>query len=296
MTSTVLWRTAALVVVSLVLNYPLRAEGGEVIVNPASGVLTVANEHVRVDSREGRWFVEWLDVPATLAGLTTTVTVGGATETTDAAGWTNSARSVKLSDRLGDSDGIEMVCRREDGLEVTVIARALAGKPAAVFALPVRNGSAEPVTVENIRLLSTEAGLSPGACPDPGEDLSVYVDSGSQGGTRAAPLGDGQNCAGICAIHNRVADLGMVCAFLSFEHDNVVSVSPGDDGVSLSARTTTPIELAPGETHDYDPALVSCYANPFEALERYADAVRDLNLHRSPSGRRWAGYPGTATA
>jgi hypothetical protein len=284
----VLWRTVTLVLASLVFNYPLRAEGDEVIVNPASDVLTVANDHVRVDSREGRWFVEWLDVPATLAGLTTTVTVGGATETTDAAGWTNSARSVKLSDRLGDSDGIEMVCRREDGLEVTAIARTLADQPAAVFTVRVRNGSAKSVTVENIRLLSTDGGLSPGACADPGQDLSVYVDSGSQGGTRAAPLGDGQNCAGICAIHNRVADLGFVCAFLSFEHDNVVTVSPGDDGVSLSARTTTPVELSPGAAHDCDPVLVSCYANPFEALERYADAVRDLNLppipERTPMG------------
>ena len=300
MAAAMLWRGAALLLVSLVLNYPLRAEGDEVIVSPASDVLTVANDHVRVDFRDGRWFVEWLDVPATLTGLTTAVTVGGESQAKNALGWSGLARPTKLSDRLGDAEAIEATVRREDGLEVTVIARALAGKPAAVFALTVRNGSAESVTVESIRLLSTDGGLSPGACPDPGEDLSVYVDSGSQGGTHAAPLGDGQNCAGICAIHNRVADLGFVCAFLSFEHDNVVTVSPGDDGVALSARSTTPVELAPGQAHSSDPVLVSCYANPFEALERYADAVRDLNNPpipaKTPMGWiSWYGYRLTMT-
>lgn len=282
MVSTMTWRAAALALALFAFNYSVSAEGGEVTVSPVTDALSVATDHVRVDFSEGQWSVEWLGVPCRLSSLSTELTVGGETQATNAAGWTNSARLTKLSDRLGDSDAIETVCRREDGLEVTVTARALAGEPAAVFTVRVRNGSGEPLTVNNIRLLSADGGLSPGACADPGQDLSVYVDSGSQGGTHAAPLGEGQNCAGICAISNRVADLGFVCAFLSFEHDNVVTVTPGDGGVSLNARTTTDIELAPGEAHDYDPALVSCYANPFEALERYADAVHDLNLPPIP--------------
>ncbi len=282
------WRTVALLLAVLALSNPLHAEGDETPMNATPAALTVANDLVRVGSSEGQWSVEWLGVPASLSSLATSLTVAGATATTDALGWTSSAQSVKLSDRLGDAEAIETVSRREDGLEVTVTARTLSGSPEVVFTVRVHNDSGAPLTVNNIRLLTTDDGLSPGACPDPAQDVSVYIDSGSQGGTRAAPLGDGQRCAGICALHSRVADLGLVCAFLSFEHDNLVSVAPGDGGVSLAAATTTPVELAPGETHDYDPVLVSCYANPFEALERYADAVRDLNQppipERTPMG------------
>jgi len=64
-----------------------------------------------------------------------------------------------------------------------------------------------------------------------------------------------------------------VCAFLSFEHDNAVTVAPGEGAIALDAVTSTPIELAPGASHDFDPLLLDVRPNPYEALERYADAV-----------------------
>lgn len=140
------------------------------------------------------------------------------------------------------------------------------------------NPGERAVAVEDIAPLGS-ARLSSIGIGSGDDAATVYVDSGSQGGTHIARLDERRTCRGICAIHDPLADLSFVCANLSFEHDNAISVSPADGGVTVEARTSTPVTLRPGESHELDPILLDCRASPFEALERYADAV---NEHVNP--------------
>ncbi len=296
---TLMARIAVIAGVSLTL--PFTVAGDEVTMSADQMAGSVVNDHIRVSWHGSSWVIQWPQNPsASLTDARAEVTVGGQVRTVGDEGWTCAVAEQPVSDGLGEGVALAVVCTSDDGLELSLTARALADQPAAVFEARVRNASDAPLVVQGIKLLSSAAGLQPGVCADIAGDLSVYIDSGAQGGTRAAPLGDGQTCQGICAIHNHVARLGLVCAFVSFEHDNQVRIAPADGAVALDAITTTPVELAAGQSHSYDPVLVSCRANAFEALERYADAVRDLNNppipEKTPMGWiSWYGYRLTMT-
>jgi len=253
------------------------AKGGDAPMNAVDGSIQLSNERVQVNCKMGLWSIKWTDPSAALSEASVTPVVQGRSRPLDADGWSCESRNATRKDRLGEAKVLETIYRHPSGLELTVTTRILSREPTILFTVNARNGGANPLTLNSLALLDAHRGLTPGTCPHPETDLSVYVDSGSQGGTHAAPLGNGQTCAGICALDNRKADLGLVCAFVAFRHDNTVSVKPKGRSVSLDARTTTPVELAPGEAHDYDPLLLSCRGNPFEALERYATVVRAFN-------------------
>lgn len=143
------------------------------------------------------------------------------------------------------------------------------GQSSVLFTVTARNDTPDAITVRDLDLLSCQQ-FTLGEYAEP----IVYVDSGSQGGTHMAPLGDGQTCAGICALHNPKSNLSLLCAFVAFEHDNLVRVEPAGQGVFVRATTTTPVTIAPGESHQYDPVLLDLRRSPLEALEEYASIVK----------------------
>ncbi|MEN6302812.1 MAG: alpha-galactosidase [Armatimonadia bacterium] len=160
----------------------------------------------------------------------------------------------------------------QNNVRFTTTALALPGSSQIIFTVTAHNLSASPVTIDSLSLLHTDAlALGRLTADNP---PSVYVDSGSQGGTHVAPLGEGQVCAGICAIQNPAARLGFVCAFLSFAHDNTIQVAPSASGLSLRATTTTPVTLAPGKEHRYDSLLLDVRPSALEAMEAYASVVK----------------------
>ncbi|MEN6546113.1 MAG: hypothetical protein ABFE07_08740, partial [Armatimonadia bacterium] len=160
----------------------------------------------------------------------------------------------------------------QNNVRFTTTALALPGSSQIIFTVTAHNLSASPVTIDSLSLLHTDA-LTLGRL-DPDNPPSVYVDSGSQGGTHVAPLGEGQTCAGVCAIQNPAANLGFVCAFLAFAHDNTIQVAPSASGLSLRATTTPPRTLAPGEEHRYDSLLLDVRSSALEAMEAYASVVK----------------------
>ena len=225
------------------------------------GGLTVCsflgNNRVRIDHSSGAWTIRWLTSDAVVRGLALDVSPTGV------------ARRVIVRDALGETPALEVTGAR-DGCSFTTRARLVPGQSSVLFRVTVRNDTAAPLILPGLALSSGAVVLGRYAEP------AVYVDSGSQGGTHVAPLGNGQTCAGICALHNAVADLGLVCAFVSFEHDNAVHVAPRAGALGLQAISATPIELAAGGEHAFDPLLLDVRRSPLAALEEYASVVKAL--------------------
>ena len=218
---------------------------------------SLENDLVRVEYSCGVWTIRWPRSGAVVRNLALDASPVG------------TARNVTVRDALGETPALEAASAR-DGFSFTTRARLVPGQSSVLFSVIACNDTGAPLVLPDMALSSDAVDLGRYAEP------AVYVDSGSQGGTHVAPLGDGRTCAGICALHNPAADLGLVCAFVSFEHDNKVRVAPRDGTLSLRAATTTPVELAPGDEHAFDPVLLDVRRSPLEGLEEYASVVRAL--------------------
>ena len=205
--------------------------------------------------------IEWPDSGASLTTPGPRLTVDGTVQSPTAAQWARDGGNLLALLDFGDLARLELVLR--PGAEATQLA----------ISARVTSQADAPIAVSDLRLLG-DARLLLGALQEGDAAPTVYVDSGGQGGTHVARLDEPRRCAGICALWNPAAELGAVCAFLSFEHGNAVTVAPADDAIALDAVTSSPMELAPGESHDFDPLLIDVRPNPCEAMERYADAVR----------------------
>ncbi len=205
--------------------------------------------------------VAWPDAGASLSAPGPRLTIDGAAQPPAAAQWARDGDAARAILDFGDLARLELVLRPgADATQISVAAR-------------VSSQASAPITVGDLHPLG-DARLSPGVLGEGAAAPTVYVDSGGQGGTHVARLDAARTCRGICAVWNPAAELSAVCAFLSFEHDNAVTVAPAEGSIALDAMASTPIELAPGESHDFDPLLIDVRPNPYEALERYADAVR----------------------
>lgn len=205
--------------------------------------------------------VEWPDVGATLRAPGPRLAIDDTFLAPTAAQWSQ------------QGDDLFAIFDFEAPVRLELVVRAPYEPRQLVISARVLNIGDRSITVRDIRLLA-DARLSLGTIGDGDNAPTVYVDSGSQGGTHVARLDAPRSCRGICAVYNPVAELSAVCAFLSFEHDNTVAVAPAEGAIAIDAVTTTPIELAPGKAHEYDPVLLDCRRSPYEALERYADAVK----------------------
>ncbi len=233
----------------------------------------LVNDLVRVDWSKGRWTVRWPQQRrAGVRSAATELTVGGKPQPVTAPGWECEARTVRVQDGLGKADALRATYTYE-GLQVEVTARLVPAQPAVVFSATIRNHTAAAVSLGALDVVACDE-VSLGAAGD--TPPVVYVDSGGQGGTHMAPLATGQTAAGILAVRSPAPERGLVCAFVSYEHDNRVSLAPGEQGLSLRATTTTPVQVAPGGEHSYDPLLIDCRRSPLEGLEEYATVVRAL--------------------
>ena len=167
------------------------------------------NDSVRVEWRDGAWSVEWPGLGATAQQIVTRATFEGTQNPPETADWETSLRSVPLSDALGRGRALLATYQRE-GVTLQVQARLVPRQSAVIFTIAVRNDSPEPLLCSNLDSLHCPQ-VKLGRYAEP----VVYVDSGSQGGTHMAALGEGQTCAGICALNNPASKLGLVCAFVS---------------------------------------------------------------------------------
>ncbi len=218
----------------------------------------------------GRWSIKWPGRrQAALQGGAVAITVNGTQQTIAPPEWTCAVRSVELRDGLGPATGLEVTSKR-DGLRVVQRARLVPGQSSVLFTTSVSNDRETAVDLAGISILAAEQ-VTMGASSS--DEPVVYVDSGGQGGTHIAALGTGQRAAGICAVYNPGSRLSLVGAFVSFEHDNQVLVSPVEGGLSLTARTTTALTLQSGDEHALDPVLIDCRPSQYEALEEYATVV-----------------------
>lgn len=221
----------------------------------------VGNDLVSVEWSQGRWGIAWPTAAgAAVREIVTTVVVDGTATTVSAAGAATRRGSVLR------------VTEPRPGLELTVATRLVPGQSSVVFGLSARNTGDRSISLGEVATVHTpETRIGPAGDAEP----VVYVDSGGQGGTHMARLGAGQRTAGICAAYSPGADLSLVCAFVSFEHDNAVTLAPRAGALELRAFSTTAVTLAPGDEHRWDTVLVDCRRSPFEALEEYASVVRD---------------------
>lgn len=221
----------------------------------------------------GQWSIRWPGRrQATLQGGAVTLTLDGTQQTIAPPEWTCDVRSAKLRDALGSATGLEVTSERE-GLRVIQRVRLVPGQSSVLVTTSVTNDGEAAMGLGGIGILAAEQVTLGASGPD---EPVVYVDSGGQGGTHMAALGKGQTTAGICAVHNPNSRLSLVCAFVSFEHDNQVLVAPVEAGMALTARTTAPLTLQPGEEHTFDPILIDCRRSPHEALEEYATVVNRI--------------------
>ena len=234
---------------------------------------TLDNGLIRVDWSQGRWTVRWPRRRRVAARhCLAQITLDGRRQTLSPPEWRCSLSSATIEDGLGKARALQATYASAT-LQCTMTARLVPDEPSVIFTACLRNTGAVPLTIDALTVLAAE----PVALGAPGDtDPVVYVDSGGQGGTHMAALGQGQTAAGICAVYNPGADLSLVCAFTSFEHDNQVHVAPSGADLKLQATTTTPVPLAPGQEHVWDAVLLDCRRSPYEALEAYATAVRAL--------------------
>ena len=250
-------------------------EAGMQPVSVTEGRGRLIGEFVEMRWEEDHFTIKWPGLEkADMHDAIVQVTANGEIQNVAGPQWSRRVRSRALDDELGEGPGLEITCDRADLLEVRVLARLTRDGSGVVFSAQVRNLSPQPVKLERLELLHTDSGLRLGRLGSGDEAPTVYVDSGSQGGTHITRLEKPLACRGICAVYNPVSDLGFTCAYLSFEHDNSVTIAPTDGSITLQATTSTPVELAPGETHGFDGLLVDCRRCPFEGLESYADAVK----------------------
>lgn len=218
--------------------------------------------------------VDWPGSRASLRAPGPGLSIDGAVIALPAEGWSAQVRRVAVDDALGAGEALLAAWERPGLARVTRIVRLALDGSQIVITTSATCLAGQAITVTDLQPLGA-ARLTLGEIRDGDETPTVYVDSGGQGGTHIARLDEGRSCAGICAIYNPVTDGSFVAANLAFEHDNRIAVAPVAGAVELTARTSTAIQIAPGETHQFDPLLVDCRANPFEALERYGDAVRE---------------------
>lgn len=234
---------------------------------------TLTNGHLDVQWSGGRWTVRWPDQPeAVVRQAATQIVLDGERHTLAPPDWECAIRAVNVQDGLGKARALRAVYERQ-GVRVSVVARLIPNQPSVTFTAGVRNAGVDALTVGGMSALVADRATL-GATGD--ADPVVYVDSGGQGGTQMSALGQGQTTAGICALHTPGSGASLVCAFVSFEHDNQVQVAPAGDGLKLEARTTTAVRLEPGEEHVWDAVLLDCRPSPYEALEEYATAVKAL--------------------
>ena len=244
---------------------------------------------VMVTVSDDALLVRWPDSGAELQCSQPRLTLDGAARD----GWAAQARRRENGRALALTHELPGALRVEQQVRV-----GLDGTQAVVSSTLTNLGDAA-VRVAGLVPLGS-ARLSIGEIGSDEDSPTVYVDSGGQGGTHIARLDDTRTCRGICALWNPLAQQAFVCANLSFEHDNAIAVAPDEGQVAVEATTSTPITLEAGETHSLDPILLDCRPSPFEALERYADAV---NTHVNPPipERRpcgwisWYGYRLTMT-
>ncbi len=201
------------------------------------------------------------------------VTIDGEALGPGSDGWVTTVRRWSVDDALGSGDALVVTCELGDLARIELVVRLGSEPTHVVVSAQLANLADRPLSVRDLSLLG-DARLSLGDLGGGHDAPTVYVDSGSQGGTHIARLDAARTCRGICAVYDPAADLCFLCSFLSFEHDNLVSTEPARDEIALNAATSTPLDLAPGEVHDFDPVLLDCRPSPYEALERYADAVR----------------------
>jgi len=246
----------------------------EVSISQSRGCL--ANNLVRVEWDKGCWAIQWPQYQAHLAEAATAIALDNKVKTLALADWQCKLEAVKLNDALGESAALSAIFTRDD-LEVTVVARIVPTQSSVMFTAQVRNLGNASITTTDFRALHEGTRLDLGELAEGKEAVAIYVDSGSQGGTHIARLVDAQTCYGIRAAYNPVSDLGFVCAYTSFAHDNSVTLAPVGRSLRLEVRTFTGAGIPPGATHSYDRLLIGCRRSPCEALESYADVVKAVN-------------------
>ncbi len=242
-----------------------------------SGRGTVEGEHVHVCWEKDRWTIRWPHHPdAGIHEAFTQITINGTSQTLTTPEWSSAVKAIRVHDALGERRALEVVYTKAD-VQVVLVASLTPGQSSVILAAQVRNLGEATLELTDFSIFQAAGGLRLGALGDGQEAPAVYVDSGSQAGTHIARLVDTQVCSGICAAYNPVSDLGFVCAYVSFEHDNTITIGPADGSLDLAAKTSTPIKMGPGVRHAYDALLIDCRRSPFEALERYADVVNAVN-------------------
>ncbi len=234
----------------------------------SADVSSLTGPSVTVTVTDDALLVRWPGSDAELQCAVPRLTLDGA----HAEGWAVQAR---LSE---DGAALALTYERAGALRLEQVARIGLDGTQVVVATALTNLGERPARVAGIVPLGS-ARLALGEIGSGDDCPTVYVDSGGQGGTHVARLDARRDCRGICALWNPLAQLAFVCADLSFEHDNAIAVVPADGQVAVEATTSTAIALEAGETHALDPILLDCRPSPFEALERYADAV---NAHVNP--------------
>lgn len=239
--------------------------------NTHAASLTTADMNATLDA-DGLTF-NWPGQGASLVAPGPTLTTDGVAIALPAEGWSAQVRRATVDDALGAGEALVVAWERPGLARVTRVVRVGLDGSQIVITTSVSCLAEQAITVTDLQPLGAGR-LTLGEIRDGDATPTVYVDSGSQGGTHIARLDESRSCAGICAVYNPVTDRSFVAANLAFEHDDSVAVAPAEGAIGLTARTSTAIAIAPGETHEFDPLLLDCRTNPFEALERYGDAVR----------------------
>lgn len=217
--------------------------------------------------------IDWPGHGASLRAPGPGLALDGSAIALPAEGWSAQVRRAAVDDALGAGEALVGTWERPGLARVRVVVRSALDASQVVVTTSVTCLAGQAITMTDLQPLGA-ARLTLGEIRGGDETPTVYVDSGGQGGTHIARLDAPRSCAGICAVYNPAAELSLVAANLAFEHDDRVTVAPAESAITLTGATSTTIEIGPGETHEFDPLLLDCRTNPFEALERYGDAVR----------------------
>jgi hypothetical protein len=264
------------------------------------------------DTRTGTISIRCRDGAPFLSGAAACANTAGGKQSTASAGRAHAVDTATFRDRLGSGQRMSIVCRDpQQALDLHVEVAVYDGRRSVTVEARCTNVSTRDIVVaslEPIRAVPSEGGALrvPGVarCVTNGE---MYWDAGRIHDFAAAPpagcsppiKGVRLSNESIAPPCSTVASWWNIGLFSGYERDGVALGYLGNTrslGVVLAARTSDdelaflaesvyapPITLRPGQSLGSDRFMLHAAANPYAALEEYAEAVGTAHNARTRS-------------
>ncbi len=278
----------------------LSAQGEKVTAVRNGTTLCLVNNCVSVvlNETDGAWDATWLgSVEAAVRRVRFAVEINGQSVLPDKT----RAESARFTDALGS--GLEIRQTWGQGVEIERCIRVYDGRPDVVVAARIANRTDHDITLGASKLLSLfeDAGgwwhlsglmRAPAAVGYPGASppCRPAPDEEAQGGAVQQ-----YGSSGVLALAQRESPGGLTLGALSSQTGGPTiraTFRTGAGGTSLETALHAGILVPPGQTIAVDPVWLSVQADPFDALERYGDAVAALTSQpvRTGANALWCSW------